>query len=408
VVTPEPSVWRHTEDPKKAQEDFDREGIRRVLTGHHWHCLAPDVLTCWNQGLGWFAGGICRKIARRLRLDNEIGWIKPATNACASLTATDVDVILATATPVSSFRLARSLSARLQRPFVLDYRDSWTANPHTIEPAHPRTIREESGLLRDCSAVTVVSPSIGADLQARYHLDSKLHVLTNGYDPEEIVAVKPAKFSHFAIVYTGSFYPPKRPATPIMAALSILKERLTDDAWYFHYYGAQENYVRQQAQRFGVLENVVLHGMVRRSQALAAVRGADVAIVVTSVEQEVSLEDNGILTGKVFEALGLGTPILLIAPSGSDVAAIVESSRGGRRYSGTDIAGIARFITTVAQNGCKERRNIDAYSWKTISSKLDIVLRGLLPSSRDVCRASSPLSNKEVANQERMELEATE
>ena len=46
--------------------------------------------------------------------------------------------------------------------------------------------------------------------------------------------------------------------------------------------------------------------------------------MITSVAEEATIEDRGIVTGKVFEPLGLGTPILLIAPPGSDIERIVE------------------------------------------------------------------------------------
>src|SRR5262249_19872919 len=135
VVTPEPSVWRDVEDPQKMTEEVEREGIHRILTGHWWRCLSPGQWNCWNEGLGWFAGGICRRIARYVGVDDEIGWIGAAKQACSILTADDVDVILATGSPFVAFRLAKSLSDRLGRPYVLDYRDPWSENPHIEVPA---------------------------------------------------------------------------------------------------------------------------------------------------------------------------------------------------------------------------------------------------------------------------------
>jgi hypothetical protein len=97
VVTPDPSVWRNVEDCEKVSMELDREGIGRILTGHRWRCLVPGHLNCWDQNLGWFAGGVCRTIARRLGIDSHVGWIKAAERACSTLSPKDVDVILASA-----------------------------------------------------------------------------------------------------------------------------------------------------------------------------------------------------------------------------------------------------------------------------------------------------------------------
>ena len=70
VVTPDPSVWRNVEDCEKVSMELDREGIGRILTGHRWRCLEPIHLNCWDQNLGWFAGGVCRSIARYLSIVN--------------------------------------------------------------------------------------------------------------------------------------------------------------------------------------------------------------------------------------------------------------------------------------------------------------------------------------------------
>src|SRR5918912_1258865 len=92
VVTPHPSVWRSLDNPGGAIAALNLEGIRCIFTDHRWRCLSPEPLSCWNQGLGWFVGGICRKVVRCLGIDKEIGWLKAAEWACATLSAQDIDL----------------------------------------------------------------------------------------------------------------------------------------------------------------------------------------------------------------------------------------------------------------------------------------------------------------------------
>src|SRR5690349_15709020 len=83
VVTPDPSVWRKVENSEKVLMELEKHGIKRILTNHRWRCLVPGLLRCWNQNLGWIAGGICRTIGRKLGIDEHIGWIKAAEQACS-------------------------------------------------------------------------------------------------------------------------------------------------------------------------------------------------------------------------------------------------------------------------------------------------------------------------------------
>ena len=104
--------------------------------------------------------------------------------------------------------------------------------------------------------------------QPTFGVASKLHVITNGYDPDELARVQPHRFDHFAIVYSGNFYPPKRVISPLMAALNELQN--LEASWAFHHYGLQGDHVLQEARRFGLQNRVVIHGAVPRNEALSA------------------------------------------------------------------------------------------------------------------------------------------
>ncbi len=377
VVAPDPSLMRNAERPERVAALLAQEGIRRLVTGYRWRCLSPKDLKCWDQNLGWLAGGACRTIARSLGIEKAEGWVKAAEQACSSLSAQDVDLILASGSPFVAFRLARKLSDRLDRPYVLDYRDPWTGNPHNVRPSRISTIREEASLLEGCAAVTIVSPSWGAALDRRHGVGAKLHVVTNGYDPNEMGDVQAYDFGHCAFVYTGIFYPPKRVISPFLATLKRFKEGLgeSNNAWFFHYYGTDERHVREQAERFGLSDRIVLHGRVSQREALSAVKGACLAVVITSVEDEGTLEDKGIVTGKIFEAIGVGTPVLLIAPKGSDAATTTETTGLVKSFLGTDIQGMASFLKDVVHGQAPEPRDVEMFSWPNIAKRLDVVLR---------------------------------
>lgn len=385
VVTPDPAILRNVEENGKISAELEQEGIKRILTDHRWRSLTPNNLKCWDRHFGSWAGGACRIVARNLGIDRYVGWIKPSEQACSHLTADDVDLILATGSPFAAFSLAKRLSDRLGRPYVLDYRDPWTGNPHHLNRIQPRSVtRREASLLEGCAAVTIVSPSWGLALEQRFGIGSKLHVVTNGFDSSEMASVKPYNFGHCAFVYAGIFYPPKRSISPFLTALKILKESLNGNGndWHFHYYGVDENHIRQEGDRFGLSDRIVFHGRVPRGEALSAVKGAHLALVITSVAEEETLEDKGIVTGKIFEAVGLATPVLLIAPEGSDASSITKPTGLVTSFTGTQIPEMVSFLKDVVCGQVPQAKNTEICSWATISRDLDALLRGLVAGDR--------------------------
>jgi glycosyltransferase involved in cell wall biosynthesis len=377
VVTPDPNLCRKLNDSNEVNAALQREGVQRILTDHRWRCLLPDHLKHWNDGVGRYASVICRRIVRSFGIERGIGWIKATERACESIKAKEVDIILATGLPFASFTLARRLSHRLGCPYVLDYRDPWTGNPHTAHPFQPAVMRKEAALLASAAAVTIVSPSWAAELDRLFRLGPKLHVVTNGYDPEEFAQVKPYEFDHFAIIYAGVFYRPKRIISPVMAALQRLKASLNanDPKWLFHYYGTQVEHVQEEARRFCVTDAVVLHGHVPRSTVLSAVRGAGIAVTISSVSEEAQFGEKGIIPGKLFEPLGLRTPSLLIAPRGGDAETIITTTTSGYRFTGNEIDGIASYLNDAIHGRIPRLKDGIVYAWPYIASRLDRVLK---------------------------------
>jgi glycosyltransferase involved in cell wall biosynthesis len=275
--------------------------------------------------------------------------------------------------------VAEKIARKFQKPFVLDYRDLYTTNPHENLRRYNatfRSMRREQRQLSKSAAVTVVSDSMKESLQKHFGVGGKTYVVTNGYDAGELNATRAERFDHFAIVYTGQFYPPLSLVTPIMALLAKLKALRGQPIprWAFHYYGDAKDYVHNEALRFGVAEQVVVHGHVPRGESLAAVRGAGVAVVIVSVKADSTLEERGIVTGKIFEAIGLSTPILLIAPTGTDAEVILTTAGSGKRYEGGDIDGMTDYVLQVMNGVRPGTRRPEEYEWRNVAKNLDKVL----------------------------------
>lgn len=379
VLCPDPAFYRTTTgDESCAELKLEQYGVRPIFTGHRWQFLSPGYLKPPKLSILRLAGKVGRRIINALDADPIVGWYPLAQKASKTLQPGDVDVVLATGNPWGVFRLAKNIARRLNVPYCLDYRDLWTANPHFAHRNVNRYRRLEAELLADCAAVTTVSPRTGECLAREFHLDRRPEIVFNGYDPEEFRAIQPKIFDHFSIVYTGQFYPPKRDIAPLFHALGRMGNDGQRFPWRFHYYGFAESYVMDAARAAGIADRVVLHGAVSRREALAAVRGANVAIVISSVLDQGTPAELGIVTGKVFDAIGLETPILAITPTGSDLEQVIATAGRGKAFCGSDIDGMAKYLIDLMAGNLPPANRPEEYSWSFLALKLNSVLRQLV------------------------------
>jgi hypothetical protein len=130
---------------------------------------------------------------------------------------------------------------------------------------------------------------------------------------------------------------------------------------------------------------------VPRSEALAAIRGAGVNVVITSVQDETAdvhkaivmgkLYGKAIVTGKLFDALGLGAPTLIVGPRGGDADTIIETTGLAHIIAAKEVDKIALFIEKAMAGQTPPPKNPQAYAWPNLIKKLDIVLRNSIASS---------------------------
>jgi glycosyltransferase involved in cell wall biosynthesis len=377
VLTPEPRVNLRPDDAEGFERELEREGVTRLAVRPRWRRFWFTNLP--PQGSFNLPFRIVRRVARLIGMDPEQAWFDDAERVGLRLTPGDVDVVLATGGPFGNFRVGARLAARLGRPLVLDYRDSWTDNPLAWYVVNTkRDHAEQSAVLAAAAEVVAVSPSL-AELVSKRGGGRPVHVVTNGYDPDHCGAVSPAAFGHFAIVYTGSIYAPRIVMGPLFEALRRLDSEGDLPEWRFHYYGGYGRHVARAAARAGIAHKVVMHGVVPRREALAAVAGAGVAVVIASVRDDDTIGDRAIVTGKLFEPLGLRVPTLLIAPAGSDIDAIAARTGLITRFTGSDIEGMKAFLSGLLRGQAPSpAREPEAYSWPVLAERLDAVLRPLV------------------------------
>lgn len=98
------------------------------------------------------------------------------------------DVVVATGNPFAAFAAAWTIHKLTGLPYVVDYRDSWTLDLFSEEPAFPPESRVwgwERRVLRDASAVVFVNDALRRWHAERYpDAANKIMVVPNGWDSD--------------------------------------------------------------------------------------------------------------------------------------------------------------------------------------------------------------------------------
>jgi glycosyltransferase involved in cell wall biosynthesis len=241
------------------------------------------------------------------------------------------DLIIATSPPEVVFFVARSLSRRTGVPWVADFRDLWFRD---MRLHHSRVASSLSGpvnrwLVKDACALVTVSRGLQNRLSA--YLGRDVLVSYNGYFEKEPERAPPAASradGKLRIVYTGRLYPGRQNPEALFEALRKLKSDIPDLAARLsvHFFGFDAPRLRPLFARHGVDDCVVAHDFVTYQESIELQRGADILLFLDWTDPRAE----GVLTGKLFEYLGSGRPILALGNRrDSEAAGIIAKAEAG-------------------------------------------------------------------------------
>ena len=302
-------------------------------------------------------------------------WVPPAFRAVKN---EQWDLVVSTAWPYPVHQIAYRLRKNgLAEKWIADWRDIWIGN-HLYGGLFPFTFIEkfyERLWMNKADFITTVSEPLARILRDRY--GEKVTVIYNGFDPEDYENLPPEKAypqdGVFRIVYTGSIYPGWQDPSPLFQAISKLKDekRITPERLQVIFYGNNAD-MSVLAKEFNISEYVQYGGFLPRQQALHYQRDAD-ALLFLEFESK-SLQ--GILTGKLFEYLFAGPPILSVG-IGSDESAgrVLKETKRGEAF-GKDAELIAQTVKGMMET--RKNPGVSTQSLEMIEQD-----ENLLPYSRE-------------------------
>jgi glycosyltransferase involved in cell wall biosynthesis len=193
------------------------------------------------------------------------------------------------------------------------------------------------------------------DFARRYpEASGRFVTVPNGFDPEAFADLEPRRLvdrDHLVLAHAGVFYGPRRPDT-LFQAVRLLRDRdgLRKKPCLVMVGPptCHDRCLSAIASDHGIDDCVLLPGQVSHRQALEFMRGSDIQVLVGFSGRGSELQ----VPAKLFEYIGVGQPMLALAPENGGIAEVV--GRCGIRSELCDpddpehvAAGIARLDSWV-------------------------------------------------------------
>jgi glycosyltransferase involved in cell wall biosynthesis len=277
-----------------------------------------------------------------------LGYFSLVGTGLGVLRSARFDFIISTSPPEVAHFAGHALAERTGVPWVADYRDLWFPDMrlHHFRWVAAVTGRLSRRLLASAKLVSTVSQGLAARLGG--YLGRAVHICYNGYFSGRARAAggRPWTDDRVHLVYTGRLYPSKRDPRVFLDALGRALEAAPEigQRVAVELYGCDEPWLRQLVEQHGVSGCVNLHGVVPHDVSLAAQRHADYLLFVDWMDPGAE----GVLSGKLFEYLDSGRPIVCVGNNPhSEAAELIRSAQAGEVLTG--VAAMQTFVEEAAR-----------------------------------------------------------
>jgi glycosyltransferase involved in cell wall biosynthesis len=293
-----------------------------------------------------------------------VGWMPAALAAARRVLAEGTVDALITSSPPESTHLIGLLLGRRRPAWIADFRDGWCFEP--LRPPFPLAGQRaldrwlERRVARTAEVAVGATRPIAADLEAR--LGARAAYVPNGWDPAlaELPGTAPETCAgETLLVMTGTFSGVRsRDPRPLLRALAAARSQPHALRLRLVLAGERSAVDHRLIEDCGAADAVTHVGILPRSDALALQRSADALVLLTS-------HNTSEATGKLFEYIGAGRPVLALA-EGNEAERIVRETNIGVAVAPDDVDAIVQALRRVAAGELARAyapRNIEQYTY---------------------------------------------
>jgi glycosyltransferase involved in cell wall biosynthesis len=262
--------------------------------------------------------------------DSKIAWIPFAVSAALrSARRIRFDAIFTTSPPHSAHLAGLLLQKALRVPWIADFRDSWLMEKFDRVPTRfHRMINDRllRAVVGHADRLVAVSEPILSDLKGASDRSRDAFLcIPNGFDPEDFRETAWTPSPKFRITYCGTANPVHSP-DDFFRGLQVAFGKRPDlrPQIEVRFVGSVTGIdLDRMADAYGIRETIRQTGYLAHSESLRRLMDSDLLLLVLPSDSSA-----GVVTGKLYEYMASGIPILGIIPDGEAKRLIRSYARG--------------------------------------------------------------------------------
>ena len=376
-IAPETEVLRHAiVEPYSFYKKF--LGIKKDEKIKAGFINEGKKKSSWKENVSvWLRGNLFIPDAR-------CWWIRPSVKFLKKyLKSNPVDAIISTGPPHSMHLIAKKLHEIFNIPWIADFRDPWTdidfyKDLRLTKCADRIHHRMEKSVLLSANEIVTVGNHCAQGLKKIWGRDIK--IITNGYDFNIDELNNNTKLTDkFTLSHIGIIGANRNPIFFWEAIKELVQDDVFAKSLNIRLIGQIDQSVIKSINDNGIGQFVEIIPYIPHSEVLEKQSESQVLLLFINNTPNAK----SVLTGKLFEYMASGRPILSIGPSDGDTAAILQETQTGVNVDFLDKDRIKIELKTLfskyLNNNLSTSHNgsVDKYSRNNLTAEYVKLLNSL-------------------------------
>ena len=315
-------------------------------------------------------------------------WIKPSINYLENyIIKNNIEYIISSGPPHSMHLIALGLKNKFTSlKWVADFRDPWTNIDFydklmLTKRSNKQHHSQELNVLTTADIILSIGKGMSNEFLNIYQKSggknlNKFKVISNGFDADDIKTSEIVKDKKFSIAHIGTLVKDRNP----IVLWKVLK-KLTDTRDDFRsqleikLVGKVDIFVKEQLENYELINFVKKIEYLPHSEVIIEQQKSKVLLLL--INNTKNAKD--ILTGKFFEYMASGSPILAIGPIDGELADIIKQTQTGLISNFEDEITLEKNILNLFVNQSIQTNGEEVikYSREELTKKLCELLNEL-------------------------------